>query len=57
MFTQKKALSRLCPSTVCAKSLIWLFDEKEVKCCNKCFKATLCDFYPHLAVKRYMTIQ
>jgi len=22
-----------------------------------CIKATLCDFYPHLVLKRYMTIQ
>jgi len=27
------------------------------KCKYIVLKATLCDFYPHLAVKRYMTIQ
>jgi len=25
--------------------------------CKQCFEATLCDFYPHLAVKMYMTVQ
>jgi len=35
------------------------FDARmEVHTLKSCaFKATLCDFYPHLAVKSYMTIQ